>query len=292
MSVTEYKRRSKKVYVLMGALTVMVPAIAGCAVLGSICHCLWEQNEALEQKQRAINCKTGYLLTQDVLCGQKIEAQMLQEVTVYSEKQQVIAAVDAEKLIGRSAKDDFKKGSVISENCVYEEEVYHTDMRTKTYSFMNINEGIQNGDYVDIRITYPNGEDYIIAKHKKVLSVSAKTESDEEQPYIQKDSIRMNVTEEELLRITSAYVDTVYYTGAEIYAIAYLDQFQKPASVNYPVNPDVYELLGWNPNAVQYQAAEAESQNRMVLEQHLTQFLADDAKASVQRRMEQELIED
>lgn len=292
MSVTEFKKRSKKMYVFAGAIAVLLPAAIVCTAVGFKCQRLWKENQRLEQWKQELSCETGYVLTQEVVPGQKIGKEMLQKVTVYTGDKQYIKPVEARELIGMYAKDSFAAGTIMHTECVYEESEYESDMRTRTYTFMNINEGIKTGDYVDIRIAYPNGEDYIITNHKKVLDVYEASAQEESQEMPRQDSIRLNVTEEELLRIASAYVDTVYYAGANIYVIAYLDQFQKPASVNYPVNPDVYELLGWNPNAVGYTVSELELHNRTVLEEHLKDFLNEDVKGSVQNRLEQELIND
>ena len=133
---------------------------------------------------------------------------------------------------------------------------------------------VKTGDYVDVRITYPSGEDYIVANHKEVLDIHV--EENEQNQVQTKNILCMRVSEEEILRLASAYVDTVCYPDTRIYVIAYLDQFQQVGTVNYPVNPHVYQLLGWNPNVLDYEASGQEEQKRNILEENLLMYTEQD----------------
>lgn len=281
MSVAEYKRRSRKFYGFIGAVTVFIPSVIVCAVLGMGYYGACKEKDSLDRRLQELSSQTGYILTKDVKAGEKIDSSMLQPVTVYAKGKTSIVPVRKSDLEGTYARASFDKGTALYKQCVYEEQEYASDMRAGTYTFMNINEGIAQGDYVDIRITYPDGEEYVVVRHKKVISLERADDEQETQELQNPDSICVNVSEEELLRIASAYVDTVFYPGTTVYAIAYLDRFQNPAEVNYPVNASVYELLGWDPNAVSYQPSETECQNRTVLEQHLASFMVEDVKNAV-----------
>lgn len=282
MSVAEYKRKSRKFYTFIGAVAVFIPAAAVCTVLGIRCSRVYEERDCLDRQLQELSSENGYVLTRDVKPGERIEKSMLQAVTVYAGDGTFVVPEDETELTGMCAKASFRKGTVLQKQCVYEEQEYASDMRARTYSFMKVNEGIAEGDYVDIRITYPDGEEYVVAGHKKVISLNRSSDREEPQELQQSDSISVNVTEEELLRIASAYVDTLYYPGSSVYVIAYLDRFQKPSEVNYPVNASVYELMGWSLNTAGYVPSVEEQQNRLALEEHLGSFMVEDVKSAVQ----------
>lgn len=281
MSVAEYRRRSRKFYGFIGASVVFIPAVILCTVLGTGYYTVYQEKESLDRRLKELSSQTGYVLTQDVKSGERIDSSMLNPVTVYAKDKTCIVPVKESDLDGTYARASFEKGTVLYKQCVYEEQEYASDMRERTYSFMKINENITEGDYVDIRITYPDGEEYVVAQHKKVISLNRAAEQQETQELQTLDSICVNVNEEELLRIASAYVDTVFYPGSSVYVIAYLDRFQEPSEVNYPVNASVYELLGWNPNAISYKPSETEQNNRTVLEGHLANFIVEDVKSAI-----------
>lgn len=269
MSVTEFKRKRKRAYFLFGAVAVFLPACLVFAVLFLKLNACNKENHILSKKLQKQVSQKGYVLTQEVEAGKKIEENMLTEVVLTSKKGTSIQAVTKSAIVGRYAKSEFKKGMMLNGQCVYEPMEYSQDMRVKTFDFIDINPSLSSGDYVDVRITYPNGEDYIIANHKMVLNlVSRKTEEGTNE----KVSVSMKVTEEEILRLTSAYVDTQCYAGTRIYAISYLDEFQQPGTVNYPVNTDVFQLLGWNPNLIDYLPSKTESLNRNKLEANLQAY--------------------
>lgn len=269
MSVTEFKRKSKKAYFLFGAITIFLPACLVCIVLGLKMNAFRKENHVLSKKLETQVSQKGYVLLQEIEAGEKIEDDMLTEVVLTSKKGTSIQAVSKSAIVGNYAKSEFKKGTMLNPQCVYKPMEYSEDMRVKMFDFIDLNPSLNSGNYVDIRITYPNGEDYIIANHKLVLSVAARETDDGTK---EKISISMKVTEEEILRLTSAYVDTQCYAGARIYAISYLDEFQQPGTVNYPVNMDVFQLLGWNPNLTDYVPSETESANRNKLEANLQTY--------------------
>lgn len=268
MSVTEYKRRRKRTYVLIGALLVTVPMSAAGIGLGVRCRQYKKQNEVLKKESQEAMYVTAVVLMKPVDSGERIEEDMLAEVTVCAQNLQGAGAVSKKSLVGTYAKGSFDKGTFMSRACVYEEKEYSPDTRSKTFDFMELNPVTQSGDYVDVRITYPNGEDYIVASHKQVQIVSPGEEA-QDVPR-QNAKVSMDVTEEEILRIASAYVDSVQYPGTAIYAVSYLDQFQQPGCVDYPVNPDVFELLGWNPNAIGYEVSQQEQERRQRVEDNLS----------------------
>lgn len=270
MSVTEYKRRRRRNYILIGALAAALPACVLCVTMKMQCNKYRKQNEVLVKEKQEAMYITAVVLKKPVAAGERIEDDMLAEVTVCAGNMEGARNVSKKKLVGTFAKSSFQKGTFMNPECVYEEKQYSSDMRRKDFDFITGNSSLQSGDYVDVRVTYPNGEDYIVVSCKQVEIKG--TEQELQNGEISNMQIGMEVTEEEILRLASAYVDTVQYPGTVVYTVAYLDQFQPAGTVDYPVNMDVFELLGWNPNAVGYVVSQREQECREILEENLSIF--------------------
>lgn len=268
MSVTDFKKRSKKYYFLAGNIAVLIPSLLANGILFSWGYGNFVNKEELQIKLSNQNKSIGYVLNQDVGQGDQITAAMLEEVHVTAEQECEVTSVAVESIVGKYAKSTFCGGTIITPTCVYEQEQYSTDMRIYDFDFIDISSKIKSGEYIDIRIAYPNGEDYIVVNHKQIEDVSP-LQQNQSNPDCR---IRLKVTEEEILRLASAYVDTGNYSDCRIYAVSYLDQFQEPGVVNYPVNSQVFELLGWNPNTVNYSSSDEEKSRRATLEYNLSAF--------------------
>lgn len=271
MSVTDYKRKNKKAYMIIGMLIILIPAIV---VVTCLCIAMGEYKEKVKKLEQELDERkqvTGYVFAEDMKEGERIVNESLEEVILNSDKNGYIQPVKKDSLIGKYVKCDFAKGMVVNQQCLYAEEEYSSDTRIKEFDFVEIDTSIKNGDYIDIRIVYPNGEDYIVADHKELMSVSVLESSTE--PVKRNTLIQLYVSEEEILRLASAYVDTITYPGCRVYAVSYLDHFQESGEVNYPVNPHVFQLLGWDVNAIDYQPSKEEQQKRNTLEKNLSRFL-------------------
>lgn len=268
----------------MGTATILIPALLLVLLLGFQLHQSVKKNQKLEQELQEKTKQFGYVLTQDLLKGQKVESNMLQKVNIQGES--YIQSVELKELVGKYAKCDLVKGTSLNSQCVRTEAEVTDDVRIQDFDFMEVNSMIQQGDYIDIRIVYPSGEDYIVANHKEVLDLRA--EEAVENLADKSTKLFLQITEVEILRIASAYVDLIYYPGTKIYVVSYLDPFQEAGIVNYPVNPQVFELLGWNPNVVNYTACEQEQQKREILEEHLSAYVTQKATAFVQQSIAEE----
>lgn len=252
----------------MGAVGILIPAIIAVTALSVVLHNYSKKNKLLETELSRQSAKTGYVLNQDIIAGEKITADMITEVKLSGEDSVSIENANKDMLVEKYAKCTFVKGTVLNSQCVYEEEEYSSDMRIHEFDFIEISDMLQTGDFIDIRIAYPNGEDYIVVKHKQIMAMN---EMSQEQP-VKDYRIHIKVTEEEILRLASAYVDMNYYPGSRIYAVSYLDQFQQSGIVNCPVNSQVFQLLGWDPNTLNYVSSEEEQQRRTVLESNLLEY--------------------
>ncbi len=144
--------------------------------------------------------------------------------------------IDAEN-IGDKALIDIEAGAPVMKNEVTKTIV--TD-DTRDYEVLVADLMVDQyvNDYVDVRIQYSNGEDYLVLAKKPVNAM------------VKENSIFYTyLTEEEILRLSSATVDAYLDTGAKIYTVRYVEPtLQDDGIPNYLCKAETLDLLASDPN--------------------------------------------
>ncbi len=123
-----------------------------------------------------------------------------------------------------------------------------------------LNENRQEHDVVDIRIRYPNGEDYIVLAKKELRHLSDEV----------RDRCYIRCEEEEIARLSASYVDAILYEGACLYTVRYLNpSLQEASVVTYIPTLGALEAMRNNPNIVSEASYELMLRNRIGLEERL-----------------------
>ena len=154
---------------------------------------------------------------------------------------------------------DIPKGTVITEKmlalkseAVTDTNSINSTYRLVEYSMIMLPTELQKGDTIDVRISYPNGQDFIVVA-KKVVEKSDSS------------SIWLKLKEDEILKMNSAIIESYSVEGAKMYAVNYTQPgVQAAANANYPVSDKVYELLVQDPNI----ATAIQQQYRTALNNH------------------------
>ena len=95
-------------------------------------------------------------------------------------------------------------------------------------------------DVVDVRILFPNGEDYLLLSKKTIMNLS-----------LSGSSFNTYMNEDEILRFASAMVDAYTTTGTKIYTVQYVESnMQSDGIPNYPVKAAVLDLINNDPNII------------------------------------------
>jgi len=276
MSFIRLRRKNAAIACAAGACIAGIPLAAAAAYMGvSLSGCRTELAQVKEEAETAERAQ-GYILKHDLQESHVIMEEDLVRISIVGEEGSIYEALSEDQVIGKRCSLSMKKGAVISSAVLYEGEEILPDLRLQDFTHISLPEGLEKDDYVDIRIVFPDGEDYIVAGHKKVLGTTAEvTEAEgsgaEAGPGT--ESVSLCVSEEEILRLASAYVDTMLYKDAELYAIKYVEEFQKPAKTNYPVNPQVFGLMGWDPNMGEKIYFEGEEKRRETLNGNIAGYL-------------------
>ena len=91
---------------------------------------------------------------------------------------------------------------------------------------------IQTGDRVDIRIRYGNAEDYTVLADKILVSCTPS------------EGMVMELSEEEILFLSSAVADKINYADTTLYAVKYPEYVQQETgNVTYIANREILKLL-------------------------------------------------
>lgn len=277
MSITGWKKRKKLARFMAVYSLVGIPFLLVFIFLGSRCHDLARELKAYEDQESGISKQTGFVLKCSKNAGQPIDEKDLVEVELVGGKEEKIVSVAAEDLIGKCCKISLPAGSFLTEEVLTEWEEYKGDMRKQTFRQIVYTNDIKAGDRIDIRIAFPTGEDYIVIRKKEVIQIATGTEGED---LSEEGSLTFYLGEEELLRLSSAFIDVDTYPGTEVYAVSYVDNFQEPALITYPMNQKVYDLALWDPNITEPLQEESilsvnEVKLRTVLEKNLQSLFQD-----------------
>ena len=252
MAVNPMQRRARNSFLIGFLVALIIMALVVLLLLYKIKN-LNEAKEALESKQRTV-----LVATADLKSGE--------EVTMDSFKTEVVqTTMDTTQII---EEDDFKfkddktgdtiekysedgtqlqkklvmkvgvpANSIVTKDMVTEVDGQATDdQRIQEYNMIILPSELRNGDYVDIRVRFPKGQDYIVVAKKKIEQCTA-------------DTIWVKLTEEEILSLGNAIVESYTAEGTKLYATTYTEPgLQNAATPTYAVSEDVLKLINTDPN--------------------------------------------
>ena len=119
------------------------------------------------------------------------------------------AAKSTNEVVGSVAKYNIAENVPVLSSMVTSE-IVAADVRSQEINTVLMPTDLNIGDYVDIRIMFPNGTDYVVLAQKKVENIIGKT-------------FWINMAEDERLLLSSATVDSYLNQGSKLYATKYTD---------------------------------------------------------------------
>ena len=143
------------------------------------------------------------------------------------------------------AKVDMNKNTVLTIDMVSKSDEKTTnDLRKIEYNMLVLPTQLETGEYIDVRLSLPSGQDYIVVSKKQV-----------EIPQIggvdSEDTIWMKLTEGEIITMNNAIVDAYKMLGSKLYVTTYTEAgIQDSATPTYVPTADVMKLIDTNPNIV------------------------------------------
>ena len=144
------------------------------------------------------------------------------------------------------AKVNLNKNSVITIDVISKSNEKTTDdLRKQEYNMLVLPTQLETGEYIDVRLSLPSGQDYIVVSKKQV-----------EIPQVNgvdvDDTIWIKLTEDEIITMNNAIVEAYKMQGSKLYVTTYTEAgIQSAATPTYVPTGEVMQLISNNPNIVQ-----------------------------------------
>ena len=144
----------------------------------------------------------------DVIQGEEITSDMLQEQRVHN------SLIPAEvyslgNLVGQRVKYNVPRNVAIIPAMIADN-IVGADVRIQEINAIVLPSDLTVGDYVDIRLMMPSGVEYIVLAQKQIDDIIGST-------------IKMDMSEEDILTLNAAIVDSYLINGSKLYAVKYTD---------------------------------------------------------------------
>lgn len=238
MAVNPMQKKARNSFLLGMLLTFLI-----CAIIGVVLYILIIGPEKKSNSEKGAAIK-AYALNTDVKSGEEITAGMLSSIDTYAnlipqnyiDSAKLSSVGDGKKVI---AKIDLYKNTILTSSTVTTEENAVTkDVRTMEYNMIMLPINVNVGDYVDIRLTFPNGQDFIVVAKKEIKNIQGNT-------------ITFDMSEEEILMINSAVVESYIMKASNIYVAKYVEPgMQEKADNTYTPTSEVIKLIDTDSNIV------------------------------------------
>ena len=210
---------------------------AGCTFTVTRYLSLNSYTSQLEQEISS-NQKTVYVATDNIAAGdQLVDGKNVTEQTIFTGLDSAIYMSD--DMLGSKALVPISQGMAVEANMIGSQDIA-SDTRDAEISVVSLMTDQKVNDVVDVRILFPDGTDYIVLPKKMITSLSLKN-----------NIFHTNLSEEEMVRLTSATIDAYLTQGAKLYTVRYVQPtVQNEAIPYYPVRSNVIDLLHNDPNVL------------------------------------------
>lgn len=230
-------KRSTKQYLIVSLISLFVLIVA--FVIAYIAGTKqiknkYESELSILNEEISANKQFVYVAKTEIPRGEQININNTSYEEVFSDMQGVYIT---EEDMGKISVVDIQPGSHIMSNMITPEKLDNT-LREEEFNQLYLNSNLMDNDYVDIRITYPNGENYIVLAKKAIKNIN-----------LQESDCFLWLTEEEIVTIQAAIVDAYKHTGSKIYTTKYIEPTIQDASiVTYTPPQEIIDLINRDPN--------------------------------------------
>lgn len=281
MVANPMQKRARNSFLLGVLITLII-----CLILFALFYFLViNKNENGEKGEEVV----AYVLNQDVKSGDAITTSMLDQIKVYTTMlpenyidSSVLSSMqsqsDGESII---AKVDLYKNTILTSELVNTSDTKITnDVRYVEYNMLVLPTTLAVGDYIDIRLTLPNGQDLIVISKKEVKSILG-------------DTIGLELTEGDILMMESAIVEAYIMTSSKLYAIQYVEPGNQTAAIKtYTPTDAVEKLIAANSNITNEAKTALANQfiggERTYIENERNNY-ASDAQSNLETGIQQEI---
>ena len=231
MATNPMQRKARNSFLLGFVLAALIIG----AVAGFLAYQLITMRK--EKADLEATYKTVYILNHDVESGKTISLSDCRQtqITSLAIPQDYISPVDITE--DTIAKVNLKAGTMLSGSVLAKTgEETSNDLRLQEYNMIILPSLLDADSYIDVRLTLPNGQDFIVLSKKRVIDANAET-------------VWLNMSEEEILVMSNAIVESYIMTGSKLYATQYVEAgMQASSTPTYVPSGAVVDLINNNPN--------------------------------------------
>ncbi|MGN0506980.1 MAG: flagella basal body P-ring formation protein FlgA [Lachnospiraceae bacterium] len=222
------KSRRKRTVLLLVSFSLLMITVTTASV------CFIRQKSAryeteidlLNAKLEGIR-KTVYVAAEDLQRGETVTREKVCEEEYHTTLSGDWFMTETE--FGKNLRTEVKAGTPLFSAMLEEKEV--SSLREVFLSSIQVNEFMEKGDRVDVRIAYQNGEDYVVLSDKELLLYEV-------------SGVVLLLSEEEIALLSSAMTDEKLYPDTSLYAVRYPHEGQTEKSrVTYLPNEAVAILM-------------------------------------------------
>ncbi|EXX85705.1 flagellar basal body P-ring biosynthesis protein FlgA [Paenibacillus darwinianus] len=252
---------------IMGAIAISVVLLVAAALYMLMQHADQQQKhqQMKEEYERQIyqlkteneqNSRNVWTTAKTIPAGVALKADDLKSVPMPVSLVPPGVITDRESIIGKSAKIELESGTPLLSSLLYEGQPVPKDLRIQEFQVIQLPSNLKPHQYIDVRIGFPTGEDFVLLSKKKVQERSGTI-------------VWLELDEMDILQTSSAIIDA-YLQGARLYALPYIEPgLQDAAVVNYPANQKVLDLMAVDPNLLETAQIELARKLRQTLDGNL-----------------------
>lgn len=253
--------KKTKQHLIIGAAVVVVVIII-CIIfhVHSVKKVKAECEKVNQQMQDRITRSTriAYKTTVDIAQGQLITEDLVTvDSNTLDDDSQDLMFTDQD--FGKQAVVAIPAGSIVNQSMI-------SDPLDKNWQETELNcvwlsTNLKKYDYVDIRILFPNGTDYVVAAKKSIKKLR-----------LANNNVFFWFTEDEILNLDAAIVDANLH-GAKIYTTRYVKpEVEETSKITYQPSATVIDLLNSSPNVLTEAKQHLSKSARADMEQKLQEF--------------------
>ena len=208
----------KRKMITVGFVSFILPTVILAVVFGMYSSSKKAEIEKLKKETAVV---MRYVFSGDLPVDHVVTTNDLKVVGVkeMSAPQDSYDDSSADLIVGRKLKIPAFDKTIITENMFYkEEDNVSKDLRKKEFNMINLPSDLVEGDFIDIRILFPTGEDFLVVVGKEVKQMGTNAES---------NSIFLELTEEELVKLSGAIIESYISNSVNLYAVKYVNNYQQ-----------------------------------------------------------------
>ncbi len=207
--------------------------------------------------------RQAFVPKQDIEFGTMLSKELFEQVSMKMEISQDLLIDESD--MGKTSLVKLPKGIPVTKSAVVSEHPVN-DLRKVEFNMFLLQTDQRMGDFIDIRIVFPNAENYIILAKKQIKAMEAAD-----------NLLWLWLDETEIHLISSAIIDAYLHPGTKLYAATYIQPEMQTAAIPfYPANADVLDLMRTDPNILKKASDALAREARALLEGHLQSMTLDE----------------